>query len=441
MRVDRRQTHSQGEAWTLRRVVQTAGVALLALTNPAAAVVTSRNTRLYGLKHQEHRDLARDANRDFFQADKQETHVVSKSMEMLWLPFESPQPPPRVRVPHTDIAAQDDWMNFERRGDAPSPPTADQRAVSQNNTVEDKTSTPPPLPPRNSSLLLQPAPVLQCVNESMLQPCPPTIDPDPAWQSYLAMCVIVRDEPFDLPEWINHYRGLGADAFYIFDHNSSVPLYTALQPIASDNHISYRYFNHFPSNSSTQVAVYNTCIRNYGDKHQFIGFFDSDEYIIQKKGAKPFVDFLRQHEDVGALAVNWRQFGSSGHIQRPVGRVVDNYLFCYAADDPNNKHVKLIGNTQYIDRMETPHSALYTYEKFAVSENMERVDGPFSETISFQKYVLYHYVTRSLEDFKRKMARGSANLNIAKTMTFFNGVNKQATAFCLEARTKAADDA
>ena len=425
MQINRSQTHSPGETWSFRKVAQTVGVALLAFTEPAAAVVTSRKTRLHGVRPRPHHDAS-------------ETHLVDKSLEALWLPFETPQPQP-LRVHQARVIPRDDWMQFETPNTIPGS-LVDHNAVGLGAGAEETMAVSPPLPPRNSSLLSQPAPVLQCVDGGTLSTCPPPIIPDPALQAYLAMCVIVRDEPWDLPEWIDHYRELGADAFYIFDHNSSQPLRPALESSASTSHIGYRYFNDFTGDDSAQVTVYNTCIRDYGDKHRFIGFVDSDEYLIPRKGPKQLVEFLREYEDAGALAVNWRQFGSSGHIERPAGRVVDNYVFCYAADSDNNKHVKLFGNMLFMDRMQCPHTALYTDERFAVNENMVRVDGPFTKTISMQKYVLHHYVTRSLEDFERKVARGTAHGAVSKDIGFFKGVNKEAKSLCLAGRKKDADD-
>ncbi len=429
-------THAADETWTFRKIAQAMGVAILAFTQPTAAVVATRSARLYGPRHRTHRELTPDIDKDLFRAKKVETHAVSKSLEALWLPFESPQPS-RVQVRGASVGKS---QEFKGQLDVLNPLVVQDAVVQGVADYEIIAAPPPPLPQRNSSLLWEPAPILQCIEGGSLRPCPSPIIPEPVLQSYLAMCVIVRDEPFDLPEWINHYRELGAGAFYIFDHNSSIPLRDALEETNSTSDINYRYFNDFIGNASTQVTVYNTCIRDYGDRHQFIGFLDSDEYLIPKKGPKQFTDFLRRYEHSGSLAINWRQFGSSGHIRRPEGRVVDNYVNCWAADDVNNKHVKLFGNTQYIDRMEGPHTALYTHQRFAVDENMLRVDGPFSETISMQKYVLHHYVTRSLEDFERKMARGAAHGCVPKTMDFFHGVNQQATSLCLAGRTKAADD-
>lgn len=44
--------------------------------------------------------------------------------------------------------------------------------------------------------------------------------------------------------------------------------------------------------------------------------WDSDEMLMIMNGAPSLESVLRQYEGYGAVAVNWRMFGSSGHVTR-----------------------------------------------------------------------------------------------------------------------------
>ncbi|RYF12064.1 MAG: glycosyltransferase family 2 protein [Deltaproteobacteria bacterium] len=255
----------------------------------------------------------------------------------------------------------------------------------------------------------------------------------------VAICAIARDEAYDLPEWMAHHRNLGVGTFYLFDHGSTPPMAETLGDSLMADDVVYNYYNHTAHDTYPQTAVYNACIANYASRQDFMAFIDVDEFLVMPQGDS-LPAMLGDFVDHGALAVNWRQFGSSGHRRRPAGRVVDNYVFCYPATHENCRIVKLIANTKYLRRFDGPHTASFTDGKLAVTENMEPVDGPQSDSVSMNKVALYHYVTKSLEDFRHKMARGAAHGTVVKEMNFFRVVNREATALCMAARRAPVDD-
>lgn len=71
-------------------------------------------------------------------------------------------------------------------------------------------------------------------------PFPPL--PPPDYEEYMAICMAVKDQPMDLPEFFTHYYfHLGIRRFYIFDDGSEPPLSTASYPIPSSA-ITWVYF-------------------------------------------------------------------------------------------------------------------------------------------------------------------------------------------------------
>ncbi|RYF09240.1 MAG: hypothetical protein EOO40_07250, partial [Deltaproteobacteria bacterium] len=233
---------------------------------------------------------------------------------------------------------------------------------------------------------------LHCNASRTAHGCPEPFEPEGGLGGYLGLCLMTRDEPYDIPQWLDHYRALGVSAFYIYDHNSTLPLREGLAETLAAGDTSYRYFNEYDGHDSKQMVVYNSCLEEHRSSHRFMGFLDVDEYIIPIRGPAHLPTFLQQFEGFGALGINWRQFGSSGHVQRPGGKVIDNYIDCYPRHDENNKHVKLLGNTAYIERLVGPHEATYLHGKFAVTENGEPFAGPLTHEVSMTNYVIHHYV-------------------------------------------------
>ena len=67
--------------------------------------------------------------------------------------------------------------------------------------------------------------------------------------------------------------------------------------------------------------------------------------------------------------------------------------------------------------------------KYAVNSAGEKVPGPIASRVVTDRIVINHYVTKSLEEYQRKMARGSGMRN-RKDMTFFQLVQLMTTNQC-----------
>lgn len=52
-------------------------------------------------------------------------------------------------------------------------------------------------------------------------------------------------------------------------------------------------------------------VQDYGSNHQWMGFIDADEFVVLTDGTPDLPTLLRDYEAHGALALNWRMFGSS----------------------------------------------------------------------------------------------------------------------------------
>jgi hypothetical protein len=68
------------------------------------------------------------------------------------------------------------------------------------------------------------------------------------------------------------------------------------------------------------------------------------------------------------------------------------------------------------------------HNESAFDVECHNIPGPTRRTKKVQRIALFHYVTRSWEDFEAKMARGGGNRkNNSKTKSFFDEVQKYAS--------------
>lgn len=82
-------------------------------------------------------------------------------------------------------------------------------------------------------------------------------------EEYVALCIAVKDQVEDLPEYFNHHHyHLGVRRFYLMNDGTDPPLSTAKGPEEwgiPDSAITFHYFNRSERTGSMQHAIYAHC--------------------------------------------------------------------------------------------------------------------------------------------------------------------------------------
>jgi hypothetical protein len=106
----------------------------------------------------------------------------------------------------------------------------------------------------------------------------------------VAFCVMAKNE-LDLHEWVDYHRQLGVSKFYIYDEYSSPPLSISISEFIESGLVEYQTISFFWTNTLHFWGIhtknhlriaFDQCLETHGHKHKWIGFLDSDEYIILK---------------------------------------------------------------------------------------------------------------------------------------------------------------
>jgi hypothetical protein len=253
---------------------------------------------------------------------------------------------------------------------------------------------------------------------------------------YVAMCLAVRDQHNDLPEWLqHHYHHHSIRRFYIMDDDSHPPHHLSKNFGIPNKHITHRYFAN--RSSSIQFEIYEMCHKDYGTMHRWIALFDADEFL-EVKAPATLNTFLKNYEYVGGIGVSWEMYGSSGHLTRPEAGVRKSYTQCL----PNlphldNKHINTIFNTAHFSgRMTNPHTVLLNGNKTMIDEHGKSIpgNGPFRTPITKDILALHHYVVKSKEDFILKMHRGAGD-GISTNWDFWKHVETFSTEKCTSLTT------
>lgn len=222
-------------------------------------------------------------------------------------------------------------------------------------------------------------------------------------KSYLSICATYRDVAEYLREWIEFHRIVGVDHFYLYDNGSEDDHREALAPYVSDGIVTvHDWPGRFPD---CQTKAFDHCIAEHGDESRWIAFIDTDEFLYSPTGAA-LPEVLADYEGQAGVGVNWTSFGSSGHKTKPSGVVIENYVRRRNDSRNSNRFIKSIVDPKQVESA-GHHSHFFFYRdgRLAVTENMEPIEGPrfsITDTASYSKLRINHYVSKSEEEYKQR---------------------------------------
>ena len=217
----------------------------------------------------------------------------------------------------------------------------------------------------------------------------------------LTACMKFKNAARFLPEWIEFHQIVGFEHFYLYNNNSTDDY---LQALIAYRHEGVVTLYEWPDTPAFPKSDEH-CIAHHQHEARWIAFIDDDEFLFPSRG-QDVRKVLRRYEDYPALAVHWLMFGSSGHLNRPEGLVIENYLH---RQDGVSPAIKSIVNPRRVAASANPHHWLYKHGDIASDENEQPVITWNSTPATAEVLRINHYWSKSLEDGKNKVARGAAD--------------------------------
>lgn len=205
----------------------------------------------------------------------------------------------------------------------------------------------------------------------------------------------VRDENCYLDEWIRYNFNLGFEHIVIYDNKSIIPVKNRWGKkviILKEN----REFE-----GSAEDNCHNDTLK-YFDAN-WIARIDIDEFIVLKKH-KNINELLENYKEFGGLGINWRIFGTSGHINKPLGLVKDNYVWrmpdnCGWVLNGGSYQLKTIIRREFCQRIHHPHFCISL--RPLVNEDYQIYTDAWTDS-SRRLAIIHHYITKSLEEWNEK---------------------------------------
>lgn len=217
---------------------------------------------------------------------------------------------------------------------------------------------------------------------------------------YLALVAIFRDEAPYLKEWIEFYRLMGVEHFYLYNHLSTDHFQEVLQPYIDKGIVDLYTLTETAKNlkhwNEIQVNAYMMLIQKVRYDVEWLAIVDTDEFMFPIKETS-LSKILKNYDNYATLSVNWRIFGSGDVYKIPKGDLLTESLVM--ASTHSDLHVKSIVKPRYVKSIRNPHFAILENGYAQVNENREYFKGPFlpKETRSILR--VNHYWSRDWSFF------------------------------------------
>ncbi len=156
----------------------------------------------------------------------------------------------------------------------------------------------------------------------------------------IAVVVMVKDEAEDILPWLCWYIDLGVNTIFFFDDSSSDGTKHIAQAVGKIADVRVSSFERsIDFYAIRQRKCYKEILINHADEFDWIGFLDADEYLRLPSGQN-LAEFLDRSDLVGAVAINWCNYGSGGNVLKPHMPAFWAYNQHYHKSKMENRHVK-----------------------------------------------------------------------------------------------------
>jgi hypothetical protein len=228
----------------------------------------------------------------------------------------------------------------------------------------------------------------------------------------LAMCAIVQNEESYISEWIAFHILVGVRRFLIYDDGSddmTADLARKYRPLAEIEMILKRSSGN--SFDNTQRQAYQEGAQRLNGQTDFVAFIDVDEflYATHEFANLPAALEVCFKDEVGAIAVQQRVFGSNGHRRRTLGSVIERFVRCDAPDDGERLWFKTVARPEAIKTFSSVHSVILKKGLYVHADGspLRRNATHPGVAASFRDgpIRLNHYMLKSLDEYRSKQRR------------------------------------
>lgn len=228
-------------------------------------------------------------------------------------------------------------------------------------------------------------------------------------KDHLAIVTIVRNEETYIREWVSFHKLMGVDRIYIYDNESDDSTKNQIQDYIDSGYVVYKYY----PGVGRQMISYNEALKDYGETCDYMAFIDCDEFITPSNYGESVVDILddlfSKSPNIGGITLNWAVYSSSGHIERPKGLCIENYVTRASSGEFLTDLVKSVVRPECVFSIWHPHYPYYKKGYYGVDEAFNVVSAYYNPHPEYKRIRINHYYTKSKSEWLERRSRRTAD--------------------------------
>jgi len=227
----------------------------------------------------------------------------------------------------------------------------------------------------------------------------------------LSIMAIFKNEHDYMEEWLDYHISQGFDQIYLYCNDSNLNFYPYLTNFKYKPYIKLIDWVDKQNNGvdTIQRQAYTHCVQTYSYETQFLMMLDLDEFVVPIKSYSIVSDYILslkpQWDNISAFKIQRYDFGSSGHIIKPITPVMDSYKF----HETICSSFKTLVNTDYIDKTSKfwrvhdfnllPYKSGKIFNSYLGYHETGFPNSCKPESINEIPLVINHYYTKSYEEY------------------------------------------
>jgi hypothetical protein len=222
------------------------------------------------------------------------------------------------------------------------------------------------------------------------------------------LIAIARDEAPYIAEWLAFHRTVGLSRILVFDHESVDDTAAVVaRAAAADPAISLHTVVPAEPGMSPQIAAYAAGLALV--RTPWVAFLDIDEFLVPWRDRSLPRYLARVPEDVSAVHVNWRSFGSSGLTAPGYDFVTEAFTRCAPPDWAYQAHYKTLARAAHVRGVQV-HEPVLTAGRRTLSDFTDVAADATgtAERIVYDGIQLNHYQCKTRREFAARMRLPSA---------------------------------
>ncbi|MGB3560397.1 MAG: glycosyltransferase family 92 protein [Geitlerinemataceae cyanobacterium] len=228
----------------------------------------------------------------------------------------------------------------------------------------------------------------------------------------IAVCATVKNEAPYLLEWIAYHRVIGVDHFLIYNNDSTDRTTEILNSLAEAGILTHKKWES-KAGINNQLTIYREALHWLQANCEYVVFLDADEFIVPNQH-EDLKSFLLDYNNVSAIAINWKVFGSSGQKEKTNKLVIERFTKCANIERSQNFSFKTIAQVKLIQDFKNVHQVILNPNSIYVYPDRTPVSLPgVARKLNSDHSVIQinHYFTKSKAEWDLKRGRGRATIN------------------------------